>query len=107
MYKFFFEKYKNPVELATASDIETRSWWNRVVAGLNLDEVEPKVAYNFTDNELIVGHINMLRMFQNLFSLDLDPFPVFEVVNEADPEKEKEALIQISNIIIFQLAPSN
>ncbi|MBX9786928.1 MAG: hypothetical protein K2Y08_06285 [Alphaproteobacteria bacterium] len=90
----FFEKYQSPI-MANNGAPETRSWWNRVIADLNFDGIGPKVDYVKHKNELDTGHINMLRMFQNLFSLDLDPFPALEVVNEADPEKEKEALIQI------------
>ncbi|MDI9636322.1 hypothetical protein QM565_11230 [Geitlerinema splendidum] len=86
----FFTKYQSPM-MANNGDSYTRSWWNRVIAGLNFDGVGPKVDYVQGDNELDTGHINMLRMFQNLFSLDLDLFPAIEVVNEADPEKEKEA----------------
>jgi hypothetical protein len=86
----FFEKYQSPM-MANNGNTDTRSWWNRVIADLNFDGIGPKVDYVKGDNELNTGHINMLRMFQNLFSLDLDPFPVLEVVNEADPEKEKEA----------------
>jgi Leucine-rich repeat (LRR) protein len=90
----FFTKYQSPM-MANNGATDTRSWWNRVIADLNFDGIGPKVDYVKRDNELDTGHINMLRMFQNLFSLELDPFPVLEVVNEADLEKEKEALLQI------------
>ncbi|MDK3161397.1 hypothetical protein QPK87_33310 [Kamptonema cortianum] len=94
----FFTKYQSPM-MANNGDSYTRSWWNRVIAGLNFDGVGPKVDYVQGDNELDTGHINMLRMFQNLFSLDLDLFPAIEVVNEADPEKEKEAQEKIQKKI--------
>jgi hypothetical protein len=82
-------EHQSPI-MANNGTTETRSLWNRVIAGLNLDGIGPKVDYVQGNNELNTGHINMLRMFQNLFSLELDSFPVREVVNEDDPEKEKE-----------------
>lgn len=100
----FFTKYQSPM-MANNGYADTRSWWNRVIADLNFDGVGPKVDYVEGDNELDTGHINMLRMFQNVFSLDLDPFPVLEVVNEADPEKEKEALLQILQKLGLEVAP--
>jgi len=61
--------------LANAGDTDMRSLFNKVVGDLNADGKGPEIHYMKGTNELNAGFINMMRLFEKLFSLPLKPFP--------------------------------
>lgn len=68
-----FYAAQNPSQ-ANTGDTRMRSLFNRVVGDLN-DGKGPKISYMREKNELNAGFINMMYVFDKLFSLNLAPLP--------------------------------
>lgn len=85
-----FYEHQN-VLMSNAGNIQIRSLWNSVVAGL------PKTIYIEGENEIKSGFVNFLNTFDALFDLSLDPLP------DAGFEAKEEWVIDSLNTLFTAL----
>lgn len=77
-----FYKVQTP-NRSNAGDIEMRSLWNKVVGDLNDVPHDPiSIKYMEGNNELNAGFINLIKVFQKVFGLKVDPVPTDNFYNK-------------------------
>lgn len=76
-FSYFQEFYKKqPPAAAEAGDTLTRSIFNKVVGDLNAFDKNPEINYIKGTNELNAGYINLIKVFQKVFGIQVDAIPL-------------------------------
>lgn len=94
IFATFMDFYqRQSIDLANDGSMEMRSQWNRVVGDLNSpdDPLEIKIHYRQGANELDAGFINLMKVFQKVLGIHLDPVPE---TNQHDKKKWLDTAFQ-------------